>query len=150
VIRRATLEDVDELLRIHRESATAAFAHVFPPDRYPFPDDQMAATWRRVLEDPEIEVFIAEGVGSCSVGHGYLRTLYVVPSHWSQGIGSQLHDLALERLRAAGETEARLWTLEANHVARGFHERRGWTLTRETRTVEFPPHPLDVQYVRSL
>ena len=67
-----------------------------------------------------------------------------------RGIGSTLHDHALERLHALGAAEARLWTLEENHDARRFYERRGWTLNGETRTVEFPPYPLDVGYSRSI
>jgi GNAT superfamily N-acetyltransferase len=150
LIRRAVPDDAEELLRIQREACTTAFAHIFPPDRFPFPDEAVGEGWREALADPEIEAFIAEGAGSVSVGHGYLRTLYVVPALWSHGVGSQLHDLALDRLRATGNGKARLWTLEQNHVARGFYERRGWQLTDVTRVVPFPPRPLDVQYIRSL
>src|SRR5205085_912074 len=83
-----------------------AFSDVFPQDRYPFPDDDVRAAWTRVLADPEVEVYLAEVDGepaaSVSVGHGFLRTLYVLPAHQRTGIGSALHDHALERLRARG------------------------------------------------
>jgi GNAT superfamily N-acetyltransferase len=151
VIRRARPDDADTLLRIQREAAVEAFAHVFPQDVYPFPADEVRANWVRALADPEIELYVAETedgepVGSVSVGHGYLRTLYVVPAHQGRGLGAALHDHALDRLRALGATEAKLWTLEENHDARRFYERRGWTLNGETRVVEFPPNPLDVGY----
>ena len=81
-----------------------------------------------------------------SVGNGFLRTLYVLPAHQGTGVGSALHDHALERLRALGSREAKLWTLEENHGARRFYEKRGWHPNGETRIVEFPPHPLDVGY----
>ena len=110
--------------------------------------------WQATLEDPDIDVYLAEAdgeaVGSVSVGGGFLRTLYVIPSHQSTGVGSALHDFALERLRALGAREAKLWTLEENWNARRFYERRGWTLTAETRVVPCPPNPIDVQYARSL
>src|SRR2546421_415412 len=85
-----------------------------------------ASCSRRALADPEVEVYVAEidgePAGSVSVGHGFLRTLYVRPEHQRTGIGSSLHDHALERLRALGADEAKLWTLEENHDARRFYE----------------------------
>ena len=154
MIRRARPDEAEALLRIQREAAVAAFAHVFPPERFPFPDDVVGPSWQRVLANPGVEVYIAEvdgePVGSVSVGSGFLRTLYVLPSHQGAGVGSALHDHALGRLAALGEREAKLWTLEENHGAREFYERRGWTLNGETRVVEFPPHPLDVGYSRAL
>lgn len=151
MIRRARPDEADTLLRVQRDAAVDAFAHVFPPERYPFPDDDVRAAWVRVLADPDVEVYVAETdegevAGSVSVGAGFLRTLYVVPAYQGTGLGSALHDHALERLRALGAREAKLWTLEENHGARRFYERRGWKLNGETRVVEFPPHPLDVGY----
>jgi GNAT superfamily N-acetyltransferase len=154
MIRRARPDELETLLRIQREACVSAFAHIFPPDRYPFPDDLIRDAWRRALADPLVEAYVAERdgepVASVSVGHGFLRTLYVVPEHWRSGIGSALHDHALERLRARGAREAKLWTLEENHTARRFYEHRGWTVNGETRVVEFEPHPLDVGYSRPL
>ena len=89
-------------------------------------------------------------MGSVSVGGEFLRTLYVLPSRWRTGVGSALHDHALERLRARGRQRARLWTLEENGPGRRFYEKRGWTLSAETRVVPFPPNPIDVQYVKEL
>ncbi len=154
MIRAARPDEAETLLALQREAAVAAFAHVFPPDRHPFPDDEVREAWHRTLADPEIETYLAEvegePVGSVSVGGDFLRTLYVVPARWNTGVGSALHDLALERLRARGRDEAKLWTLEENHDARRFYERRGWRLNGETRVVEFPPHPIDVGYSLAL
>ena len=101
-----------------------------------------------------MEVYVAEvggtAVGAVSVGNGYLSTLYVLPGHQGTGVGSALHNLALEQLRAQGCREARLWTLRENDSGRRFYERRGWTLTDETRVVPYPPNPVDVQYAISL
>jgi len=153
-VRRARPNEVETLLEIQRAAAVDAFAHVYPPERYPFPDDEIRTLWAAALADPEIEVYVAEcdgaPAGSVSVGEEYLRTLYVLPGYQGRGVGSALHDLALERLRARGVHEARLWTLEENHPGRRFYERRGWRLTEETRVVPFPPNPIDVQYARPL
>jgi GNAT superfamily N-acetyltransferase len=153
-IREARADEADTLLRIQRTAAVAAFAHIFPPERYPFPDDAVRDGWRTALDDPEVEVFLAEvdgkEVASVSVGHGYLRTLFVLPTHWCAGVGSALHDHALARLEAMNVVEPKLWTLVDNTVARRFYERRGWSVTGNTRQVPFPPYPLDVEYARRL
>jgi GNAT superfamily N-acetyltransferase len=154
VIRPARPEEAELLMRIQREAAVTAFAHIFPPDLYPFPDDGVQAQWDEALEDPEIEVYVlevaGEPAGSVAVGYGFLRNLYVLPAHQGTGLGESLHDHALERLRALGWDEAKLWTLEGNHGARRFYEKRGWSLNGETRVVPFPPNPVDVGYSRSL
>jgi ribosomal protein S18 acetylase RimI-like enzyme len=153
-VRPARPDEADRLLTIQREAAVDAFAHVYPPEDYPFPDDAIREVWAEALADPEVEVYVAEvdgaAVGAVSVGNGYLSTLYVLPAHQGTGVGSVLHDLALERLRAHGVREARLWTLRENDAGRRFYERRGWTLTDETRVVPYPPNPVDVQYARAL
>ena len=88
--------------------------------------------------------------GAVSAGKGFLSTLYVLPAYQGSGVGSALHDLALDLLRAQGCREARLWTLEENDAGLRFYERRGWSLTDETRVVPYPPNPIDVQYVLAL
>ena len=131
-----------------------AYAHIYPPARYPFPDDAVREVWTEALSDPRAEVYVAElegvPVGAVSVGNGFLSTLYVLPAYQGRGVGSALHDLALERLRAHGFQEARLWTLEGNDSGRRFYERRGWLLTDKTRVVPYPPNPIDVQYALEL
>ena len=154
MIRRARLEEADTLLTIQREACVEAFPHIYPPERYPFPDDDVRAVWREALADPDVEAYVAEEggatVGCVSVGDVFLRTLYVVPARWRSGVGTALHDLALERLRARGCDEAKLWTLEENWNARRYYEKRDWTLTEETRVVPFEPNPIDVQYAKEL
>jgi GNAT superfamily N-acetyltransferase len=142
------------LLAIQREAAVDAFAHVYPPEQYPFPNDAIREVWAEALADPEVEVYVAEldgaAVGAVSVGKGFLSTLYVLPGYQGSGVGSALHDLALERLRALGFRQAKLWTLRENGSGRRFYERRGWVLTDETRVVPYPPNPVDVQYAKAL
>jgi ribosomal protein S18 acetylase RimI-like enzyme len=153
-LRPALPHEADMLLAIQREAAVGAFAHIYPPDLYPFPDDAVREVWAEAISNPEVEVYVAEvdGVpaGAVSVGSGFLSTLYVLPAYQGSGVGSALHDLAVERLRALGFQEARLWTLERNDAGRRFYERRGWMLTDETRVVPYPPNPIDVQYALPL
>jgi len=60
-------------------------------------------------------------------------------------VAGDLHDAALAAMPDC--PELRLWTLEANHRARRFYERRGWRLNGMTRIVPYPPNPLDVGYL---
>ena len=154
MIRTARADEAEALLTIQRGACLLAFAHIFPPERYPFPDDLIRTAWNEALADPDVEVFVAEAagepIGSVSIGAEFLRTLYVLPTHWRTGIGTALHDHALERLRARGQVRAKLWTLEENWNARRYYEKRYWTLTDETRVVPFPPNPIDVQYEKEI
>ena len=90
-----------------------------------------------------------EEVHTTYISDGVLQTLYVMPEFWSRGVGSTLHDHALDRLCELQVEEARLWTLTENHRGRAFYEKRGWSLTGRTRVVPFPPYPIDVEYARS-
>ena len=154
MLRDARTDEAEALLAIQRAACVKAFAHIFPPELYPFPDDEVLALWQDALRDPEVDTYVAEdgsaAIGSVSVDDEWLRTLYVVPSHWLHGIGSTLHNHALARIRERGGIRAKLWTLEENWPARRFYEKRGWTLTEETRVVPFPPNPIDVQYAKEL
>ena len=154
MIRAARPDDVESLLAIQRAACVKAFAHIYPPELYPFPDDDIRDLWRESLADPDVEVYLAEEggrpVGSVAIGDVFLRNLYVVPELWRTGVGGALHDLALERLGARGCEVARLWTLEENWNGRRFFENRGWSLNGDTRVVPYPPNPTDVGYSKPL
>lgn len=51
---------------------------------------------------------------------GDLYTLYLAPDVWCRGIGTRLHDVALDRLRSCGLTHAGLWVLDTNERAPRF------------------------------
>ena len=150
----ARCNEAEALLRIQREASVAAFAHIYPPERYPFPSEEVLTLWQDALRNPAIDVYVADAegsaVGSVSVDDEWLRTLYVMPTHWSRGVGSALLEHGLARMRERGSAHAKLWTLEGNGSGRRFYERRGWRLTGETRVVPFPPRPIDVQYAKKL
>ena len=71
MIREARLDEAEALAEIQRDASVAAFAHIFPPDRYPYPIDEVQARWAEAVEDPELTVLVAEldgaaaGVAGC-------------------------------------------------------------------------------------
>jgi putative acetyltransferase len=130
---------------VQRAASLAGFAHVFPPERYPFPDDEVRRRWREFPGTVLAAERAGRMIGIAAVADCWLHGLYVVPEEWGSGAAAALHDEALAEL--ADCADVRLWTLEENHRARRFYERRGWRLNGETRVVPFPPNPLDVGYI---
>ena len=57
---------------------------------------------------------------------GELAALYVLPSTWGHGVGTQLVQAALATLRAATFDEASLWVLDTNQSVIRFYEANGW------------------------
>jgi GNAT superfamily N-acetyltransferase len=154
VIRPARPDEAETLAAIQRDASLAALAHIFPPERFPYPIAEIRQRWRDFLADPDMTVLAAEqdgaivGVAACRAE--WLDGLYVGPALWGQGVGRELHDEALDRLRAGGSARSHLWVLEHNDRARRFYERLGWRENGDTRAVPFPPNPIDVGYTIEL
>ena len=154
MIREARLDEAETLAEIQRDASVAAFAHIFPPERHPYPLDEVRARWAEAVENPNLTVLVAEvdgapgGVAGC--GAEWLDGLYVRPEHWGSGLGRKLHDEVLGLLRKGGSSQCHLWVLEGNDRARRFYERLGWRENGDTRVVPFPPNPIDVGYTIEL
>jgi GNAT superfamily N-acetyltransferase len=150
VIRQAGLDEAPTLAAIQRDASLAALAHIFPPDRYPYPMAEVTERWEEALADEAVSVFVADEDGTTAGVAGaraeWLDGLYVLPEWWSRGVGRALHDYVLEQLRAAGSAECHLWVLEDNDRARRFYERLGWHVDGTSRVVPFPPNPIDLGY----
>jgi GNAT superfamily N-acetyltransferase len=150
LIREARSDEAEALAAIQRDASLAALAHIFPPELYPYPTPEIRQRWREALADPAVTVLVAEqdgaavGVAGCRAE--WLDGLYVTPPEWSHGVGRELHDEVLARLRAGGSARCNLWVLEHNDRARRFYEWLGWRENGDTRVVPFPPNPIDVGY----
>jgi GNAT superfamily N-acetyltransferase len=81
---------------------------------------------------------------------GELYTLYVVPAHWSTGVGRALTEAALDGLRAAGYRRAVLWTLIENARARRFYDKAGFAPDGATNTLEGLGDVEELRYGRDL
>ena len=149
-IRLARSDEAEALFEIQKAASLAGLGHVFPPDRFPYPDDAVRELWREVVGGPNHRAFVAETdgevVGVAAIEGDWLNGFYVLPERWGGTVASALHEAVLDAMRASGAAEAHLWVLEANQRARRFYERRGWRENGTTRVVPYPPNPIDVGY----
>jgi GNAT superfamily N-acetyltransferase len=154
VIREAKTGEAATLAEIQRDASLAALAHVFPPELYSYPIDEVTRRWEESLADEAVTVLVAEEDGATTGVAGcrseWLDGLYVLPQWWSRGVGRALHDEVLDRLRGDGCERCQLWVLEDNDRARQFYERLGWAENGTSRMVPFPPNPIDVGYTIAL
>lgn len=152
-MREATENDLGALRDLEREANLAALGHVFPPDRYPFPDDDVLARWRIVLDDPDVTTLVEDAedgglVLFCAYDETTVRHLAVRPDHWGRGLASRAIDTALQAMDRNGTTSASLWCLVENHRARRLYEYLGWQPTEDRQEAPWPPHPEEMRYQR--
>jgi GNAT superfamily N-acetyltransferase len=151
-VRRARHDEVRRLARLERTVATAELPHIFPPEVYPYPFEDIVRRWRRLLRDPRIRVRILEvndaPAGYLAFDDARVRQLGVLPRWMGRRLGTMLLEYACAGIFAAGVEEAHLWVLADNTKARTFLRSRGWTDTGRRRDCEFPPYPQEVLMVR--
>jgi GNAT superfamily N-acetyltransferase len=146
--RHATAEDAGALRDLERVANLAALGHVFPPQEYPFPDEEVLERWRATLAEPAVTVEVLDGPGL----RGYaaydattLRHLAVHPDAWGTGLARAGVDRAVAGIAASGAERALLWCLEANTRALGLYRHLGWRRTGKRRPAEWPPYPVEAQ-----
>jgi GNAT superfamily N-acetyltransferase len=152
-VRAATVADVEACLDVQRRSAVVGYAHIFPQDDYPFPDDVVRAEWaERLAAGVPVTLAVVDGevVGTISVRPPRLESLFVVPERWGSDVGRELHDEALRQIAAADWLAAELDVMVDNARARRFYEKLGWTPDGRTDTSPFPPYPRLLGYRREV
>jgi GNAT superfamily N-acetyltransferase len=154
MFRLASPADLAALRDLERTANLAGLGHVFPPERYPFPDDAVLARWALVLDEPGVDVLVLDGERGLTAYVAYdettLRHLAVHPGHWGSGIATAAITACLDVMEARGGTEASLWCLEENLRARRLYEHLGWRATTDRDQAPWPPHPVEMRYVRSV
>jgi GNAT superfamily N-acetyltransferase len=143
MVRPATLDDLDAIVRVHVAGFRAGnVPHLAPDQRDRMNEERAAAVWDATIAEPPpgtaVLVAVADGtvVGLACAGRardddiaegtGELYALYVEPGAWRGGHGTDLDAAARAHLKGALFTGAILWVLEANAGARAFYEARGW------------------------
>ena len=152
-LREATTADLAALRDLERAANLAALGHVFPPDRFPFPDDAVLARWSLVLDEPGVTTLVSQDDdGSLVLFAAYddetLRHLAVHPDHWGQGLASAAIATALHAWTSAaasgvpvvpGGEPSGPAALRAPRLARPGPDRR---------EAPWPPHPIEMRYSR--
>jgi GNAT superfamily N-acetyltransferase len=158
VFRVATTADLSALTDLERLANLAALGHVFPPERYPFPDDAVLARWALVLDDQAVVVLVLDDEADPGTGlvafaafdDTTLRHLAVRPDHWGQGVATRAIATVLAAIEQRGISTASLWCLEENHRARRLYEHLGWLPTDDRQEAPWRPHPVEMRYTRTL
>lgn len=163
-IRDARLPDAHGIAEVLVEAWRGAYAGLLPDgvlarlsvaDRERFWSDLLAAP------PPRTVIVVATSadriVGFASAGAamqepadptlGQFYTIYVRPAEWARGIGSQLQDVIVDRLRGLGYERLVLWVLETNSLALRFYRRSGW-VDDDVRQIEPGPEGIELPVCR--
>lgn len=150
-VRRATLDDVAGIARVHVQSWQSAYAGQVPAEVIDAQDEQKrSALWLQLLRNSRYVAHVAVRndiiCGFCSLIRssdpgtneltGEIATIYVDPAHWRSGAGKALMDASMEVARAAGYRTITLWVLESNLAGRRFYERIGFAPDGATKQQE--------------
>lgn len=156
MFREATEHDLLPLAELERAANLVGLAHVFPPERYPFPFDAVLARWRLVLDDPAAVVLVLDEPEEdrlavyVAYDDAMLRHIAVHPDRWGEGLATAGMAEATRAMARRGSHEASLWVLAENDRARRLYERLGWVPTDDRREAPWAPHPVEIRYARPL
>ena len=163
-IRNAQPDDAHAIAAVNVESWQAAYRGLLPDSvlaGLSVPDRER--TWSKILVDPPARTAVllatsdAVVLGFAAVGPdedstaasqaGRLYAIYLRPNQWGCGIGAQLHNAAMDRLRTLGFTHATLWVLDGNERAIRFYHRNGWAADGAQR-IDQGPEGVDLLELR--
>jgi ribosomal protein S18 acetylase RimI-like enzyme len=161
-VRRATLDDVAGIARVHVQSWQSAYQGQVPEGVIDAQDEaKRAELWLQLLGNSRYVAHVAVRndtiCGFCSLIRsrdpgtseltGEIATIYVDPAHWRAGAGRALMDASMEVARATGYRAITLWVLESNLAGRRFYEHFGFAPDGEKKQQERADCPLfEVRY----
>jgi GNAT superfamily N-acetyltransferase len=126
-IRKYEDQDFESVTRLWRRAREVSLPEFQREKGYSFESDQKYFKEHILVEE---RVFIAEldrqMAGFMAIKGDFVDCLYVDPDHWHKGIGSALLDYA----RSLSSQHLWLYTLQINHVARNFYQKRGFVATK--------------------
>lgn len=140
-IKKATLEDVPAIAHIHLSSWQYTYRHQFPK---PYLDglslDEKIVQWTQYFErkgEKTCSLYLAlnneQPVGFISFGPGRdsayaqqseIYALYLIRTHWGNGIGHTLFKKAAQKMSSDGAADVYLWALDSNTQA--LHAYQKW------------------------
>ena len=166
-ISRAVPEDAPAIARVQVRSWQVAYEGILPADYLAtLTAEKREAMWREFIARGSPQLLVArddEGIvgfaafGPCrdenaAADRAEVWAIYVAPSHWSQGVGSQLCRETRERLVDQGYCSVSLWVLTGNTRAIQFYGRVGFVADEaSTKEVIVAGNALrEIRYVAEL
>ena len=159
-VRFAIPPDCDQIAAIHVRSWQKAYRDIVPADFLAnLSLERRLDWWRSHLDDQQTIVVEVDGevAGFVRVGAtedpqwGEVRSIYLDPQHYRQGLGSVLLDAGQTRLREMGFDQAFLWVFVDNHPSRSFYEARGWSAEPRVALMELGGRQLtEIRYSKAL
>jgi ribosomal protein S18 acetylase RimI-like enzyme len=127
-IRRATLEDVPNIARVHAEADWETYAPLFGARAYALDVAECEQRWRRALRDGGVLLVATAGRVIVGLGHAYadrIGALYLLAAYRRQGIGKAMLSRLLQALCKQGTAEARFDVVAVNAAAIAFYRAQG-------------------------
>jgi ribosomal protein S18 acetylase RimI-like enzyme len=131
-LRPATIDDAQAIGAVFDTAVRAGWTYLGELAERPM---FAPADWEPLVADhapPNVLLVATDGAGQvvgCTAAHpedGELFLLFVHPAHAGRGIGRRLLDAAHDALRAAGRSEAFLYTHEQNERALAVYASAGY------------------------
>jgi len=164
-IRKATLDDVEIISRIHALSWKTAYKGIVPQVYLDeFKEDFWVSAFTNWLKDNHltVQLMIVDDQKIGCVSYGKSRdqslpdwaevvSLYLLPEYFGKGYGRKLLEVALSDIKEAGFKNVYLWVLNENQRARRFYEKNNWQCKAEDEYIcEISGKKLtDIRYIYS-
>jgi len=161
-IRKATLDDVNNISRIHALSWKSAYKGIIPQS---YLDELREDFWvpaftTWINENVLTAQLIFENgspVGCVAYGKsrdnslpdwGEIVSIYLLPEYFGKGYGAKLLETALLDLKKAGYYNIYLWVLKENQRARRFYEKNKFQCSNDKCTIEIMGQKLtELRYI---
>lgn len=161
-IRKGTLDDVNDISRIHALSWKSAYKGIVP-QKYldELKEDFWVHTFTSWLQDNTVAVMVIidderpVGVAVCGRSRdkalpdwGEIVSIYLLPEYINRGYGSSLFESVLQDMKQSGYRDTYLWVLKDNQRARRFYEKKGFHCSKDEYTIKILDKELvDVRYI---
>jgi ribosomal protein S18 acetylase RimI-like enzyme len=163
-IRKATIDDVKDISRIHALSWKSAYKGIVPQVYLDeLKEDFWVSAFAVWIKDNTItaRLILENGgpVGCVAYGKsrdksmpnwGEIVSIYLLPQYFGKGYGNRLLESALLDLKQDGHQDIYLWTLKENQRARHFYEKNNFQCNKDECICEVMGKPLaDIRYIYS-
>lgn len=151
-IEPMTIIDASSVAEIHTKSWQFAYEGIVPQDFLDAIDvKKREENWAKgIADDPSLIRLVAKDNNNSILGFicglncrdnnpridGELWAVYVNPDKMHEGVGEMLFNSFTAELKDQGFTTMNVWVLEKNKIARGFYEKMGGKLSKNTNEIE--------------